>query len=158
MVSDAQRKDLMVSDAFDNSGLYNVLVTRNLNDWGLDEYGKLLNLMAGINILDRPDSLIWEGQKNGKFTTQSFYNFLSNPNIRCSTANNSQFPFKSIWKTNAPSRIAFFAWEASKEKILTLDILVKRGKIMVNKCFLIAAITFFFVVPLLQNFGPWSLI
>lgn len=131
----AQHKNLMVCDAFDNSGLCNVLVTRNLNDWKLDEYGQPLNLMDGIIILDRRDTLIWKGQKNGIFSIRSFYNILSNSSNRCNTVN-SPFPFKSIWKTGTPPIIAFFAWEASKKKILPLDNLMKSGKVMVNRCFL----------------------
>jgi hypothetical protein len=29
------------------------------------------------------------------------------------------FPWKSIWKSKAPSRVAFFAWTAARSKILT---------------------------------------
>lgn len=44
-----------------------------------------------------------------------------------------------IWKTHAPPRISFFAWEATKEHILTLDNLMKRGFHLVNRCSLCKA-------------------
>lgn len=39
-------------------------------------------------------------------------------------------------EANAPPRIAFFTWEVAKEKMLTLDNLMRRGRILVDRCFL----------------------
>jgi hypothetical protein len=50
------------------------------------------------------------------FEVRYFYKVLI-PNV------DSPFPWKSIWKTKVPLRLTFFAWIASLEKILTLDIL-----------------------------------
>jgi hypothetical protein len=44
------------------------------------------------------------------------------------------FPWKSIWKTKAPLKVAFFAWSVALEKILTLDNLRKRHVIVINRC------------------------
>jgi hypothetical protein len=44
------------------------------------------------------------------------------------------FPWKSIWKTKAPLRVAFFAWTATRSKIRTVDNLRRRGMIVVNRC------------------------
>lgn len=41
-----------------------------------------------------------------------------------------------IWKANAPPRTSFFTWKAAKERILTLDNLMKRGIPLTNRCFL----------------------
>ena len=46
------------------------------------------------------------------------------------------FLWKLIWKSFAPFRVSFFVWEASHDSILTYDSLRKRGKILVNRCFL----------------------
>lgn len=51
-----------------------------------------------------------------------------------SAENQTLFPYKMIWKTPAPPRISFFAWEAAKERILTLDNLMKRGFHLANRC------------------------
>lgn len=48
----------------------------------------------------------------------------------------SKFPFRQIWKGNAPPKVVFFAWEANKGCILTIDKLFRRGMIMVNGCYL----------------------
>jgi hypothetical protein len=45
------------------------------------------------------------------------------------------FPWKSIWHTKAPPRVAaFFVWSAALGKILTLDNLRKRNFVLVNRC------------------------
>ena len=35
-----------------------------------------------------------------------------------------------------PTKVCFFAWEASWGKVLTLDQLKKRGRFLANRCFL----------------------
>lgn len=50
-----------------------------------------------------------------------------------STDRQKNFPSKFIWKSGAPPRISSFAWEAAKERILTLDNLMKCGITTVNK-------------------------
>ncbi|MDV3147660.1 MAG: hypothetical protein Q8730_02570, partial [Sweet potato little leaf phytoplasma] len=44
------------------------------------------------------------------------------------------FLANQIWKTKAPPLIAFFAWEACWQRILTIDKLKIRGRILVNGC------------------------
>ena len=46
------------------------------------------------------------------------------------------FPGKNIWVDMVPSKVAFFAWEATWEKILTLDRLQVHGWQLPNCCFL----------------------
>ena len=46
----------------------------------------------------------------------------------------NHFPWKSIWRTKAPSRVAFFSWSAALGKSLTLDNVRKRGIVVINRC------------------------
>ena len=46
------------------------------------------------------------------------------------------FPSRSIWNPVIPPKIGFFAWEASLGKVLTLDQLKCRGRVLANRCFL----------------------
>ena len=46
------------------------------------------------------------------------------------------FPSGSIWRVSVPPKVAFFAWEASWGKVLTLEQLQRRGYSLENKCFL----------------------
>ena len=75
------------------------------------------------------DKIWWVSSKKGKFNVRSFYNILAWKEA-------SPFPWKSNWRTKAPSRVAFFTWTAVLEKIFTLDNLRKRNLIVTNRCFL----------------------
>ncbi len=44
------------------------------------------------------------------------------------------FPWKPIWKSKVPPRVAFFVWIVAKGKILTMDNLRKRGICLVEWC------------------------
>ena len=44
------------------------------------------------------------------------------------------FPFRSVWNHVIPSKISFFAWEASWGKLITLDQLKRRGRALANRC------------------------
>jgi hypothetical protein len=46
-----------------------------------------------------------------------------------------RFPWKSVWRTKAPFRTAFFVWLAFQGKILTMDNLKKRHVIVVDRCY-----------------------
>ena len=63
---------------------------------------------------------------NGKFETWSYYNIIRG-------AATSNFPWKGVWKVKIPRRVAFFVWTAVHVQILTLDNLMLRGRILVNR-------------------------
>jgi hypothetical protein len=65
--------------------------------------------------------------KKGLFKVGSFFSSLA-----CDVR--SHFPCKSVWWTQAPPRVAFFAWSAALGKILTVDNLRKRHVIVVDRC------------------------
>lgn len=69
------------------------------------------------------------GQRAGFFSVKSYYLALIG-------RQRSSFPWKAIWKSKTPSRMAFFAWEALLESILTVDNLRARNRIYVNRCYM----------------------
>ena len=73
------------------------------------------------------DKLWWILSRRGIFYVRSFYKILVHKD-------NPSFPWKSIWQTKAPLKVALLAWSAALENILTLDNLRKRHLIMVNRC------------------------
>ena len=73
------------------------------------------------------DKISWVPSCKGKFDVRSFYNILA-------IKDTSPFPWKSIWCTMAPSRVAFFVWTAVLGNILTFDNLRKGNLIVINKC------------------------
>jgi hypothetical protein len=73
--------------------------------------------------------LWWIPSSKGAFEVRSYYQVLSSHGP-------ISFPWKGIWRTKAPPRVAFFAWTAARGKILTIDNLCRRGMIVVNRCYL----------------------
>jgi len=64
----------------------------------------------------------WVSSKKCLFKVKSFFS------LACSRG--SRFPWKSVWRTQAPSRAAFFG------KILTMNNLRKRYVIVINRCYM----------------------
>ena len=69
---------------------------------------------------DVDDVLSWKIIKNGSFSIRSLYCSLTH-------ASSEPFPWSIIWRSWAPMRVSFFAWEAFWNKILTIDQLKKKG-------------------------------
>ncbi|RVW51028.1 hypothetical protein CK203_077618 [Vitis vinifera] len=82
---------------------------------------------GGWNLRFFRDSNDWELDLIG----EDAYNLLAAPSAIA-------FSKKSIWVDKVPTKVAFFAWEATWEKILTLDRLQKRGWHLPNRCFCVA--------------------
>lgn len=85
-----------------------------------------------VHMIPNRDVLLWKPKQDVQFTVKSSYNTLMD------TSNQSYqvFPYKQIWKVHALPRIAFFVWEARRVCILTIDILMRRGRVMLNACYL----------------------
>jgi hypothetical protein len=100
---------------------------RSLNDWEVDDLASLYSLLYSYNLDGGDDKMWWVPNRKGKFEVKSFYFILN-------SAVSFPFPWKSIWRTKAPLRVAFFVWSAALGKILTLDNLRKRNLVLVNRC------------------------
>ena len=74
---------------------------------------------------DGKDKWWWVPSRKGDFEVKSFYRALS-------AQGPISFPWKSIWRSKAPPRVAFFAWTAAQGKILTLDNIRRRGMVVVT--------------------------
>ncbi|RVW93069.1 Double-strand break repair protein MRE11 [Vitis vinifera] len=66
----------------------------------------------------KEDSVFWKSGESGIFGVKDAYILLVAPN-------DFAFPKKNIWVDKAPTKAAFFIWEATWGKILTLDRLQK---------------------------------
>nr|CAN73960.1 hypothetical protein VITISV_023007 [Vitis vinifera] len=128
----AVQRNASVNEMWDSSlgqGGWNIRLSRNSNDWELDALGELLHLLRDLRISLEEDAVIWKGEGQGRFRIRDAYKLLSGSNV-------ITFPKKSIWVDKVPTKVAFFAWEASWEKVLTLDKLQRRGWQFPNRCFL----------------------
>jgi hypothetical protein len=75
------------------------------------------------------DKLWWVPSCKGLFEVKSYYRAL----LPCGSLS---FPWKSVWRSKAPTREAFFVWMVVHSKILTLDNLGRMGMVVVNRCWL----------------------
>uniref|UniRef100_A0A2N9FN40 Reverse transcriptase zinc-binding domain-containing protein n=1 Tax=Fagus sylvatica TaxID=28930 RepID=A0A2N9FN40_FAGSY len=75
------------------------------------------------------DRLCWQGSASGAFQVKAYYKALLPTAGRI-------IPWKSIWKTRAPPRVAFFVWAAALGRILTIDNLRKRHVIVIDWCYM----------------------
>ncbi|RVW86894.1 hypothetical protein CK203_036033 [Vitis vinifera] len=75
------------------------------------------------------DSVLWRQGRSGRFRVKEAYSLLTR-------SNDTGFPSRSIWVARVPTKVAFFAWEATWGKVLTLDRLQRRGVQLPNCCFL----------------------
>jgi hypothetical protein len=107
-----------------------VSFVREAHDWEVGVFASFFHVLhLAIAIRDRADRLRWVPSKKGVLKVKSYFSSLA-------CCEGSHFPWKSVWRTQAPSRAAFFAWSAALGKILTADNLRKRKIIIVDRCYL----------------------
>ena len=112
-------------------GGWSTLIGRVMKRW--DDGGSRnwsLNLIIRVH-RDVEDRVIWTVSRYGPLTflVKSLYSILE-------PRDSPLFHSGSIWKSSAPPKVAFFAWEVSWGKVLILDQLQRRGYFLANRCFL----------------------
>ncbi|RVW20882.1 hypothetical protein CK203_109257 [Vitis vinifera] len=91
--------------------------------------GNLLHVLRNYKPSMEEDSVRWKGGRNGKFRVKEAYRVMTRPN-------DIGFPSRCIWVDSVSTKVAFYAWEATWGRVLTLDRLQKRGWQLPNCCFL----------------------
>jgi hypothetical protein len=126
----ACNKEASIADNLDllsGSQQWNITFMRSLNDWEVEDLAPFYSLLYSSTLNGGVDKIWWVPNRKGKFEVKSFYNILiSNVSV--------PFPWKSIWRTKAPPRVAFFVWSAALGKILTMDNLRKKNMVLINRC------------------------
>ncbi|WJZ89560.1 hypothetical protein VitviT2T_008772 [Vitis vinifera] len=116
-------------DQHSGQGDWNLVFVRDFNDWEMDMVGDLLHTLRGHRSSMEDDSVIWRQGRNGRYRVKEAYRMLDKPN-------STVFPARGIWVDRVPTKVCFFAWEATWGKVLTLDRLQIRGVQLPNCCFL----------------------
>ncbi|RVW65556.1 Argininosuccinate lyase, chloroplastic [Vitis vinifera] len=120
-------------DSMGEEGGWTPRFLRPFNDWEVEEVERFLSSIQGKRLnADVEDRMVWKETKNEIFTVKSLYNSLV---YSCAVP----FPWNIIWSRYVPTKVSFFAWEASWEKVLTQDRLKRRDWILVNRCSLCCA-------------------
>jgi hypothetical protein len=130
LFSIAREKDASVAAlmSFSNGTLHwDVNFSRNLQDWELESLAAFMELIYS-QTLDGTgqDQLCWNKMEKKAFSVKSFYHCLNPPSLG--------FPWRGIWKSKVPLRVAFFTWTAVLGKLPTIDNLRKRNMVIVNRC------------------------
>ncbi|XP_059669320.1 uncharacterized protein LOC132314474 [Cornus florida] len=124
LYSIATNKHVFVIDCYhlDNNGVtWDMRFRWSFQDWEMEEVSSFLDILYRQKDIGRGcDDILWVPLAHGRYDVRSMFIHLSN-------FVGSEFPWKSVWCSKAPLRIAFFVWTATLGKILTLDNLRKRG-------------------------------
>ena len=127
----AVSKDARVADCWDSMGEvggWNPRFLRPFNDWEVEEVERLLLIIQGKRLnADLEDRMVWNETKDGIFSVKSCFNSLDHSSA-------VPFPWRIIWSTFVPTKVGFFAWEASWGKVLTQNQLKRRGWNLANRC------------------------
>ncbi len=94
--------------------------SQNLSGVDQQEMGQLCNLIEGVTLNDDMGSISWRWCRNGIFTVSSAYKFISFDGV-----DDRKIPF--LWSIKLPLKIKLFLWLAGRYRLLTVDLLVKRG-------------------------------
>ena len=112
------------------SGCWNSHFSRHFNDWELEEVEGLFRKLHPLVVRrEVKDVLSWKESRDDIFSVRSLYHFFTR-------AYSDPFAWGLIWRSWAPMRVSFFAWETSWNRILTIDQLKKREWNMPNRCYL----------------------
>ena len=127
----AVQKDAMVENLGNwvrEEGGWSPTFLRSFNDWEMEKVQRFLSSIHRNKI--RPwieNKILLKGSSHGNFSVMTLYSGLD-------LSPETEFPFCSIWNYVIPSKISFFAWEASWGKAITLDQLKRRGGALANRC------------------------
>ncbi|RVX04879.1 hypothetical protein CK203_019318 [Vitis vinifera] len=110
-------------------GDWKLVFVRDFNDWEMDMVGELLHTLRVIGPLWRMTQLCGGREEMVFSKSKEAYKLLDKPNA-------TVFPARRIWVERVPTKVCFFAWEATWGKVLTLDRLQLRGVQLPNCCYL----------------------
>ncbi|RVW49348.1 SAC3 family protein A [Vitis vinifera] len=120
----SQAKDAWVSDVWNPDGVgdgWTLLFLRAFNDWEIKMVERFMLKIQAFRVQrEDEDKVVWTTSRSGVFSVKLLYSILE-------PRGSSLFPYGSIWRANVPPKVAFFAWETSWGKILTLEQLQRRG-------------------------------
>lgn len=107
----ARDKELSVEKTFGDASFFawEIMASRNLQDWEIEEFEQLLQVLANIQLSSEEDKLSWKLGKRGVFTINSFYSHVEDfvP---------INFPLKLIWNLKPLLEYLFLLGKLLKNK------------------------------------------
>jgi hypothetical protein len=107
---------------------WNIQFSWLIHDWEVEELASFYRCLYAFKLRGEGiDKLWWVPSRKGLFEVKSYYRVLL-------PRESLSFPWKSVWRSKAPPRVAFFVWATVRSKILSLNNLGMRGMVVVNRC------------------------
>uniref|UniRef100_A0A7N2R8B3 Reticulon-like protein n=1 Tax=Quercus lobata TaxID=97700 RepID=A0A7N2R8B3_QUELO len=129
----SRSRDVSVSEVlcYGNGRIFWDLQFRRLvNDQESQSLDSCLGLIYSTKVRGvGSDKFSWKPASSRGFLVSGYYHSLS-PSIV------SSFPWKLLWLSKVPPRVAFFSWTAALGKILTIDNLRKRHLVILEWCYM----------------------
>ena len=75
------------------------------------------------------DKVCWKPAKSRGFGVRGFYRSFYPPTLL-------SFPWRMLWQSKVPPRVAFFSWFVFLGKILTIDNFRKRRVLVLDWCYM----------------------
>ena len=80
----------------------------------------LEQIIRGVTLSQEIDSLIWQYEIKGKYTSSTMYNVVNFRGI-------TPVYIPAVWKIIVPPRVNIFLWLFANNKLMSKDNLLKRG-------------------------------
>ena len=128
----SRARDSLVAEVMGWSGgqlHWNFLFRRSPQDWEEESFDRFMDIVysskvRGVGL----DKVGWKIARSRGFKVSSFYLSFYPPSL--------SFPWRLVWHSKVPPRVAFFSWSASLGKILTTDNLRKRRIVVLDWCYM----------------------
>ncbi|XP_059629969.1 uncharacterized protein LOC132272921 [Cornus florida] len=110
--------------------IWDVRFRRFFQDWEIEKAIRFLELLYRQRIMEEDsDCWSWVANSQGRFEMRSFFRCLS-------FDHRVRFPWKSVWRSKALLKVAFFVWTLVLGRILTHDNLRMRSQVVFNRCYM----------------------
>ena len=119
-------QEITIVDAWDGEQL-RLTFRRNFGDNLMRQWYDLVEIAKSIVFTQEDDSLIWQLENKGTYSTSSLYHVINFRGI-CPVF------IPALWKLNVPPRVHVFLWLLSHNKIMTKDNLRKRQIFKPEEC------------------------
>ncbi|XP_022865490.1 uncharacterized protein LOC111385340 [Olea europaea var. sylvestris] len=123
----------MVGDVLDihNRGYsWNITFGRGLQDWELEDYSLFLIALHEIQIrVGEGDCSRWRLARDGIFSVRSYFQSLLG-------FVESSLPWKMVWQSKLPPRVAFLLWTDMRGQVSTVDNLRRKGFYVTEWCYM----------------------
>ena len=117
-------QNITVRDAL-GSSISSLSFRRNIVGPKLVEWENVRTLCDNVVLSDEDDQLVWLLTASKQFPVKSFYSAMQSV---------GSVPHRFLWKVKIPLRVKTFIWLILKKRILTRDVLLKRGGVCSKTC------------------------